>query len=87
MSALRGLQDKIRRLELERSQAEENLMTLAGETARYRKALNQPNLDGDLIIPEEPADTSTIPANISQQAKGLLCFFPNTSAKMLLQIF
>ena len=35
MSALRGLQDKIRRLELERTDAEDNLRSLATETAHF----------------------------------------------------
>ena len=41
MSALQGLQDKIRRLELERSHAEDNLRTLATETSRYRDILRE----------------------------------------------
>ncbi len=40
MSALKGLQDKIRTLEHERSQAETNLKTLATETTRYRDILH-----------------------------------------------
>ncbi|XP_025899770.1 centrosomal protein CEP57L1 isoform X3 [Nothoprocta perdicaria] len=41
VSALKTLQEKIRRLELERSQAEENLCSLSAEAARYKKALEQ----------------------------------------------
>ncbi|NWX87700.1 CE57L protein, partial [Nothoprocta pentlandii] len=41
VSALKTLQEKIRRLELERSQAEENLCSLSAEAARYKAALEQ----------------------------------------------
>lgn len=36
LSALKGLQDKIRKLELERAQAEKNLKSLATETDLYK---------------------------------------------------
>uniref|UniRef100_A0A8C4WBL5 Centrosomal protein 57kDa-like protein 1 n=1 Tax=Gopherus evgoodei TaxID=1825980 RepID=A0A8C4WBL5_9SAUR len=39
MSALKTLQEKIRRLELERSQAEDNLSCLSIEAAQYKKTL------------------------------------------------
>uniref|UniRef100_A0A8C8S6K9 Centrosomal protein 57kDa-like protein 1 n=1 Tax=Pelusios castaneus TaxID=367368 RepID=A0A8C8S6K9_9SAUR len=39
MSALKTLQEKIHRLELERSQAEDNLSCLSVEAAQYKKAL------------------------------------------------
>ncbi|KAG7470896.1 hypothetical protein MATL_G00118790 [Megalops atlanticus] len=39
LSALKNLQEKIRRLELERSQAEENLQRLSQETSQYKKVL------------------------------------------------
>ncbi|XP_067402866.1 centrosomal protein CEP57L1 isoform X2 [Emydura macquarii macquarii] len=39
MSALKTLQEKIRRLELERSQAEDNLSCLSVEAAQYKKTL------------------------------------------------
>ncbi|KAM8809909.1 centrosomal protein CEP57L1 [Eudromia elegans] len=41
VSALKTLQEKIRRLELERSKAEDNLCSLSAEAARYKKALEQ----------------------------------------------
>ncbi|CAH1798637.1 unnamed protein product, partial [Owenia fusiformis] len=41
ISALKGLQDKIRNLEAERSQAEENLKTLSSETSRFKDVLNR----------------------------------------------
>ncbi|XP_002741169.1 centrosomal protein of 57 kDa-like [Saccoglossus kowalevskii] len=43
ISALRGLQDKIRKLESERSMAEENLKTLATETTEYKEILQKGN--------------------------------------------
>ncbi|XP_072035677.1 centrosomal protein of 57 kDa-like [Amphiura filiformis] len=43
MSALRGLQDRIRSLELERVQAENNLKSLATETTHYRDVLQRQN--------------------------------------------
>jgi len=43
MSALKGLQTKIRELELERGHAETNLKSLATETSRYRDLLNGTN--------------------------------------------
>ncbi|XP_062426959.1 centrosomal protein CEP57L1 isoform X2 [Rhea pennata] len=39
VAALKTLQEKIHRLELERSQAEDNLCSLSAEAARYKKAL------------------------------------------------
>ncbi|XP_019593093.1 centrosomal protein of 57 kDa isoform X2 [Rhinolophus sinicus] len=40
-SALKNLQDKIRRLELERIQAEESVKTLSRETTEYKKVLDE----------------------------------------------
>jgi len=40
-SALKNLQDKIRRLELERIQAEESVKTLSRETIEYKKVLDE----------------------------------------------
>ncbi|XP_036180525.1 centrosomal protein of 57 kDa isoform X4 [Myotis myotis] len=40
-SALKNLQDKIRRLELERIQAEESVKTLSRETVEYKKVLDE----------------------------------------------
>nr|XP_054753231.1 centrosomal protein of 57 kDa-like [Lytechinus pictus] len=42
VSALRGLQEKIRKLELERAQAETNLKSLSKETSQYRQTLQEP---------------------------------------------
>lgn len=47
MSALKNLQDKIRKLELERSQAEGNLRNLAQETTRYRDILQREQARGE----------------------------------------
>uniref|UniRef100_UPI00398F3A9E centrosomal protein of 57 kDa-like isoform X3 n=1 Tax=Pristiophorus japonicus TaxID=55135 RepID=UPI00398F3A9E len=41
LSALRNLQEKIRRLELERTQAEENLKRISKDTAEYKKVLDK----------------------------------------------
>lgn len=40
-SALKNLQEKIRRLELERIQAEESVKTLSRETIEYKKVLDE----------------------------------------------
>ncbi|KGL83935.1 Centrosomal protein CEP57L1, partial [Tinamus guttatus] len=48
VSALKTLQEKIRRLELERSQAEDNLCSLSAEAARYKKALEQESYKKDI---------------------------------------
>ena len=40
-SALKNLQDKIRRLEFERIQAEESVKTLSRETIEYKKVLDE----------------------------------------------
>ncbi|KAI0229327.1 Centrosomal protein of 57 kDa [Lamellibrachia satsuma] len=62
MSALRGLQEKIRQLEVDRTQAELNLRTLAKETTRYRD-----------ILQDEPDATniSLQSANISASARDV----------------
>ena len=61
MSALRGLQEKIRQLELDRTQAESNLRNLAQETTRYR----------DILQDEHDAtNVSLQSANISASARG-----------------
>jgi len=52
LSALRGLQDKIRNLELDRSKAEKNLKVLAAETSAYKTLLQQPP-------PSKPNETSS----------------------------
>ncbi|OXB70160.1 UNVERIFIED_CONTAM: hypothetical protein H355_015730 [Colinus virginianus] len=47
MTALRTLQEKIHRLELQRSQAEENLSSLSVAAAQYKKALEHESLKND----------------------------------------
>ena len=59
MSALKGLQDKIRQLEMERCQAESNLKTLSSETSRYRNILQQ-----------EHDHTQATQTAVSQQTQG-----------------
>ena len=60
MSALRGLQGRIRSLELERSQAENNLKSLATETTQYRDILQRQNTVRE-----------TTQTEISKQSQGL----------------
>ncbi|XP_065446299.1 centrosomal protein CEP57L1 isoform X6 [Chrysemys picta bellii] len=52
MSALKTLQEKIRRLELERSQAEDNLSCLSIEAAQYKKTLQHETNAKDLAHEE-----------------------------------
>jgi centrosomal protein CEP57 len=59
VSALRNLQDKVRKLELERSAAEDNLKCLASETSRYK----------DMLQTETQHKDSTS-ALINRQTKG-----------------
>ena len=46
ISALRNLQDKVKKLELERTEAEQNLHTLASETEQYKDMLNHDKIAG-----------------------------------------
>ncbi|GFO43064.1 centrosomal protein of 57 kda [Plakobranchus ocellatus] len=46
ISALRNLQDKVKKLELERTEAEQNLHTLASETEQYKEMLNHDKTTG-----------------------------------------
>ncbi|NXE51093.1 CE57L protein, partial [Casuarius casuarius] len=48
VAALKTLQEKIHRLELERSQAEDNLCSLSAEAARYKAALEQESYRKDI---------------------------------------
>ncbi|XP_014378346.1 centrosomal protein CEP57L1 isoform X2 [Alligator sinensis] len=52
MAALKTLQEKIHRLELERSQAEENLSSLSVEAAQYKKALHHESCERDITHQE-----------------------------------
>ncbi|XP_019393419.1 PREDICTED: centrosomal protein CEP57L1 isoform X2 [Crocodylus porosus] len=52
MAALKTLQEKIHRLELERSQAEENLSSLSVEAAQYKKALHHESCEKDIAHQE-----------------------------------
>lgn len=46
ISALKNLQDKVKKLELERTEAEQNLNTLASETEQYKQMLNHDKTSG-----------------------------------------
>lgn len=52
VSALKTLQEKIRRLELERTQAEDNLNLLSREAAQYKKALEEETNERNLAHEE-----------------------------------
>ncbi|XP_078258858.1 centrosomal protein of 57 kDa-like isoform X2 [Rhinoraja longicauda] len=52
LSALRNLQEKIRRLELERMQAEEHLKRISKETAEYKKILDKSQQECNTAQPE-----------------------------------
>nr|XP_009675240.1 PREDICTED: centrosomal protein CEP57L1 [Struthio camelus australis] len=60
VAALKTLQEKIRRLELERSQAEDNLCSLSAEAAQYKKALEHESYKKDISHQE-----------LMQQRKGV----------------
>ena len=64
MSALHGLQDKIRNLELERSLAEDNLKSLATETTRYKDILQNSQENSY----QQPRQT-----NVSRNTQGDYC--------------
>ncbi|XP_078618118.1 centrosomal protein of 57 kDa-like isoform X4 [Branchiostoma floridae x Branchiostoma japonicum] len=72
ISALKGLQDKIRKLELERTLAEDNLRSLASETQQYKNALQKRDSEEEDERPEvrEP----TIPLSRHSQAKPRASF-------------
>ncbi|XP_043855655.1 centrosomal protein CEP57L1 isoform X4 [Dromiciops gliroides] len=63
--ALKTLQDKIHRLELERTQAEDNLNTLSQEAALYKKALQNENNERDLVHQELIKQRKDISAQLS----------------------
>lgn len=60
MLALKTLQEKIHRLELERTQAEDNLNILSREAAEYKKALeketNERNLAHQELIKQKKGE-------------------------------
>ncbi|XP_051853465.1 centrosomal protein CEP57L1-like [Antechinus flavipes] len=63
--ALKTLQDKIHQLELERTQAEDNLNTLSQEAALYKKALQNENNERDLAHQELIKQRKDISAQLS----------------------
>ncbi|XP_078699718.1 centrosomal protein of 57 kDa-like isoform X8 [Branchiostoma floridae x Branchiostoma belcheri] len=72
ISALKGLQDKIRKLELERTLAEDNLRSLASETQQYKDALQKRESEEE----EERSEVRepTIPLSRHSQAKPRASF-------------
>ncbi|CAH1225559.1 CEP57 [Branchiostoma lanceolatum] len=72
ISALKGLQDKIRKLELERTLAEDNLRSLASETQQYKNSLHKRDSEEEeerLEVREPP-----IPLSRHSQAKPRASF-------------
>ena len=64
VSALKGLQEKIHKLELERADAEDNLKQLATESRHYKDALQK-----ELTVRESTQGV------ITKQNKGIKVFF------------
>ena len=64
VSALKGLQEKIRKLELERADAEDNLKKLATESRHYKDALQK-----ELTVRESTQGV------IAKQNKGIKVHF------------
>ena len=64
VSALKGLQEKIRKLELERADAEDNLKKLATESRHYKDALQK-----ELTVRESTQGV------ITKQNKGINLLF------------
>lgn len=64
VSALKGLQEKIRKLELERADAEDNLKKLATESRHYKDALQK-----ELTVRESTQGV------IAKQNKGIKVYF------------
>lgn len=64
VSALKGLQEKIRKLELERADAEDNLKKLATESRHYKDALQK-----ELTVRESTQGV------IAKQNKGMKVYF------------
>ena len=63
ISALKGLQEKIRKLELERADAEDNLKSLAVESRHYKE-----------VLQKEHSAQKASEGVISKQNKGKLVF-------------
>ena len=59
ISALKNLQDKIRKLEVERGAAENNLKTLAQETTRYKD-----------ILQKERENDAPVQSTVSKHTQG-----------------
>ncbi|XP_015265096.1 PREDICTED: centrosomal protein CEP57L1 [Gekko japonicus] len=74
VSALKSLQEKIHRLELERSQAEDDLNCLSREAAQYKKTLQHESNDKDIAhqeLMQERKDVS-VQLNTAQSRCSLL---------------
>lgn len=65
LSALRNLQEKIRRLELERMQAEENLKRISKETAEYKKILDKSQQGCNSAQPEVAQHNQALASQLS----------------------
>ena len=75
ISALKNLQDKIRKLELERGAAEDNLKSLAIETNKYRDILQR---DRDIDEPRQ--------STVSKNTQGRESELPSSSPHVTLSL-
>uniref|UniRef100_A0A2D4G4C7 Cep57 centrosome localisation domain-containing protein n=3 Tax=Micrurus TaxID=8634 RepID=A0A2D4G4C7_MICCO len=74
VAALKTLQEKIHRLEIERIQAENDLNCLSREAAQYRRALEQESNEKNIVhqeLMEEKKDVS-VPLRVAQSRCSLL---------------
>ena len=62
ISALKNLQEKIRKLEVERGTAENNLKSLAAETTKYKNILQKEpkNIPGQSTVSKHTQGTVTV---------------------------
>ncbi|XP_021247979.1 centrosomal protein CEP57L1 isoform X2 [Numida meleagris] len=72
VAALRTLQEKIHRLELERTQAEENLCSLSEAAAQYKKALEHESFENDTAHHEQQRKDISVQLNAAQSRCSLL---------------
>ncbi|XP_060093951.1 centrosomal protein CEP57L1 isoform X2 [Heteronotia binoei] len=65
LSALKSLQEKIHRLELERSQAEDDLNCLSREAAQYKKTLQHESNEKDIVHQKLMQDRKDVSVQLS----------------------
>ena len=71
ISALKNLQEKIRKLEVERGTAENNLKSLAAETTKYKNILQKEpkNIPGQSTVSKHTQGTVSV--NLTQSVYSL----------------